>query len=142
MKRIERTLNRAAGFTLMELLVVMVIIGLLAGFVGPRYFNQVGKSQQKVAAAQIDALQKALDQFRLDVDRFPTMEEGLAALNEQPTDALGWTGPYLRKGVPMDPWGRPFLYVIPGEHSEVDLVTYGKDGRPGGTGVDADVVNW
>jgi general secretion pathway protein G len=126
----------------MELLVVMVIIGLLAGFVGPRYFAQVGKSKQKVAAAQIDALEKALDQFWLDMDRFPTDEEGLAALNEPPTDAISWTGPYLRKGVPLDPWGRAFIYTVPGDHAEVDIVTYGKDGRPGGTGDDADVTNW
>jgi general secretion pathway protein G len=115
---------------------------LLAGFVGPRYFSQVGKSQTKLAAAQIDALEKALDQFRLDVDRYPTTEEGLAALQEAPTDAPGWLGPYLKKDVPMDPWGRPFVYAEPGEHGEIDLYTYGKDGRPGGTGVNADVTNW
>ena len=95
--------NRVRGFTLLELLVVMVIIGLLAGLVVPRYFSQVGKSQTKVAAAQIDALDKALVQFRLDVDRFPTTEEGLAALNEAPADASGWAGPYLKKAVPEDP---------------------------------------
>jgi general secretion pathway protein G len=131
-----------AGFTLLELLVVMVIIGLLAGFVGPRYFSQVGKSQTKLAAAQIDALEKALEQFRLDVDRFPTTEEGLAALQQAPPNAPGWQGPYLKKAVPLDPWGRPFVYLEPGEHGEMDLYTYGKDGRPGGTGADADVTNW
>jgi general secretion pathway protein G len=138
----QHTAPRHRGFTLLELLVVMVIIGLLAGFVGPRYFSQVGKSQTKLAAAQIDALEKALDQFRLDVDRYPTTEEGLAALQEAPTDAPGWLGPYLKKDVPMDPWGRPFVYAEPGEHGEIDLYTYGKDGRPGGTGVNADVTNW
>src|SRR6202140_1027458 len=95
----------AAGFTLLELLVVMVIIGLLAGFVAPRYFAQVGKSQVKVAKAQIDALDKALDQFRIDVGRYPTSEEGLAALTTAPSGEQNWSGPYLKKGVPMDPWG-------------------------------------
>ena len=134
--------NRKTGFTLLELLVVMVIIGLLAGMVVPRYFSQVGKSQTKVAAAQIDALDKALVQFRLDVDRFPTSEEGLAALNEAPADAPGWAGPYLKKAVPEDPWGKPFVYKEPGEHTDFDLVTYGKDGVPGGDKENADVTNW
>jgi general secretion pathway protein G len=134
--------RRPKGFTLLELLVVMVIIGLLAGFVGPRYFSQVGKSQSKLAAAQIDALDKALEQFRLDVDRYPTTEEGLAALQQAPPGVTGWLGPYLKKAVPLDPWGRPFVYREPGEHGEIDLYSYGKDGRPGGTGVDADITNW
>jgi general secretion pathway protein G len=137
---LDRT--QARGFTLLELLVVMVIIGLLAGLVGPRYFKQVGKSQTKVAAAQIDALDKALIQFRLDVDRFPTTEEGLAALNEAPPDAINWGGPYLGKAVPNDPWGRPYIYQEPGEHGDFDLYTLGKDGRPGGTAENADITNW
>jgi general secretion pathway protein G len=133
----------ASGFTLLELLVVMVIIGLLAGFVAPRYFAQVGKSQVKVARAQIDALDKALDQFRLDVGRYPTTEEGLQALAAPPSGALNWSGPYLKKGVPADPWGRAYVYEQPGTHSgDFDLLSYGKDGRPGGTGEDADLTNW
>jgi general secretion pathway protein G len=130
------------GFTLLELLVVMVIIGLLAGFVAPRYFAQVGKSQVKVAKAQIDALDKALDQFRIDVGRYPTTEEGLQALTTAPSGEPNWGGPYLKKSVPMDPWGRPYVYEQPGTHSDFDLLSYGKDGRPGGTGEDADVTNW
>jgi general secretion pathway protein G len=133
---------RASGFTLLELLVVMVIIGLLAGFVAPRYFAQVGKSQVKVARAQIDALDKALDQFRLDVGRYPTTEEGLQALVAQPSGEVRWAGPYLKKGVPADPWGRPYVYQQPGTHSDFDLLSYGKDGRPGGNAEDADVTNW
>lgn len=134
--------KKMGGFTLLELLVVMVIIGLLAGLVAPRYFGQVAKSQVKVAAAQIDSLDKALIQFRLDTDRFPTTEENLAALNEPPGDAVGWAGPYLKKDVPLDPWGRPYLYRAPGEHGDFDLYTLGKDGSPGGTAENADISNW
>jgi len=133
----------ASGFTLLELLVVMVLIGLLAGFVAPRYFAQVGKSQVKVARAQIDALDKALDSFRLDVGHYPTSEEGLQALVVQPSSELNWAGPYLKKGVPADPWGRPYVYQQPGTHGgDFDLFSYGKDGRAGGTGEDADITNW
>lgn len=132
----------SSGFTLLELLVVMVIIGLLAGFVAPRYFAQVGKSQVKVARAQLDALDKALDQFRLDVGRYPTTEEGLQALVAAPNGERGWAGPYLKKGVPPDPWGRPYVYQEPGSHGDFDLLSYGKDGRPGGAGEDADLTNW
>ena len=130
------------GFTLLELLVVMVIIGLLAGLVAPRYFGQIGRSQVKIAAAQIDSLDKALIQFRLDTDRFPTTEENLAALNEQPQDTIGWAGPYLKKQVPMDPWGRPYIYKSPGEHGDFDLLTLGKDGTAGGTAENSDISNW
>jgi general secretion pathway protein G len=132
----------ASGFTLLELLVVMVIIGLLAGFVAPRYFAQVGKSQVKVARAQIDAFDKALDQFRLDVGRYPTSEEGLQALVAKPNGEANWAGPYLKKGVPPDPWGRPYVYLQPGTHGDFELQSYGKDGRPGGTGEDADITNF
>ena len=130
------------GFTLLELLVVMVIIGLLAGLVAPRYFAQVGKSQTKVAKAQIDSLEKALDQYRLDVGRYPSTEEGLQALVAAPSGEANWAGPYLRKGIPPDPWGRPYVYAQPGTHGDIDLQSYGKDGREGGTGEDADIVNW
>jgi general secretion pathway protein G len=134
--------QKTGGFTLLELLVVMVIIGLLAGFVAPRYFAQVGKSQVKVAKAQIDALDKALDQFRIDVGRYPSSEEGLQALVVAPTGEPNWSGPYLKKAVPMDPWGRAYVYAEPGSHGDFDLLSYGKDGRPGGSGEDADITNW
>jgi general secretion pathway protein G len=134
---------RTAGFTLLELLVVMVIIGLLAGFVAPRYFSQVGKSQVKAAKAQVDALDKAIEQFRLDVNRLPTTEEGLAALNVAPPNEPNWAGPYLKKDVPRDPWGHPYVYLAPGTHNnDFDLMSYGKDGQPGGTGENADIGNW
>ena len=142
-RRLYSSLSRSRGFTLLELLVVMVIIGLLAGFVAPRYFAQVGKSQVKVAKAQLDALDKALDQFRLDMGRYPTSEEGLAVLQAAPRGSeTTWGGPYLKKGVPADPWGRPYLYVSPGTHGDFDLSSLGKDGRPDGTGEDADITNW
>src|SRR5712675_3199486 len=105
---------RARGFTLLELLVVMVIIGLLAGFVAPRYFAQVGKSQVKAARAQIDALDKALEQYRIDVGHLPTTEQGLTALNTQPQGEQKWAGPYLKKEMPVDPWGNAYVYGEPG----------------------------
>src|SRR5574340_1673200 len=126
------------GFTLLELLVVMVIIGLLAGYVGPKYFAQIGKSEIKVARAQIDALGKALDQFRLDNGHYPSSEEGLASLITRPANEAKWDGPYLQKNVPADPWGNAYVFIMPGEHGEYDLLSYGKDGRPGGEGEGGD----
>ncbi len=137
----KETRVRARGFTLLELLVVVAIIGLLTGFVAPRYFGQVGKSEVNVAKAQLDALEKALDQYRLDTGRYPSAELGLNALISRPANEPKWNGPYLRKGVPLDPWGKPYLYRIPGEKGEFDLVSYGKDGQPGGSGENADIVN-
>ena len=132
---------RTPGFTLLELLVVVVIIGLLAGFVAPRYFGQVGKSEVNVAKAQLDALEKALDQYRLDTGRYPSAELGLKALVERPPSEPKWSGPYLRKAIPLDPWGKPYLYRIPGEKGEFDLLSFGKDGQPGGSGENADITN-
>jgi general secretion pathway protein G len=137
-----RPQHRASGFTLLELLVVMVIIGLLAGYVGPKYFSQIGKSEIKVARAQIDALEKALDQYRLDAGHYPGTESGLAALMERPANEPKWGGPYLKKALPLDPWGRPYLYKQPGDHGELDLWSLGKDGQPGGSGEGADITNW
>ncbi|SEM69451.1 general secretion pathway protein G [Nitrosomonas marina] len=130
------------GFTLLELLVVMVIIGLLAAYVGPKYFSQVGKSEIKMAQAQIDALEKALHQYRLDVGSYPTTENGLSALVAQPNDEPKWQGPYLSKVPPDDPWGRPYVYKYPGDNSEFDLFSMGRDGQIGGEGEGADITNW
>lgn len=135
-------IRKMAAFTLLELLVVVAIIGLLAGYVGPKYFGQLGKAEIKVARAQIDAMEKALDQYRLDVGRYPTTEQGLNALILQPSGVSKWAGPYLKKGLPPDPWDKPYLYKSPGEHGEVDIFSYGRDGTPGGTGEDADITNW
>ena len=131
--------RRFAGFTLLELLVVIVIIGLLAGYVAPRYFSQVGKSEVQVAKAQLESLEKALDQYRLDMRRYPSAEEGLAALVAKPASAGNWTGPYLKKAVPNDPWGRPYVYRVPGQKGEFELLSYGRDGKPGGASEDADI---
>ena len=131
--------HRKCGFTLLELLVVIVIIGLLAGYVAPRYFSQVGRSEVQVAKAQIESIEKALDQYRLDMRRYPSAEEGLQALVAKPADAQAWSGPYLKKAVPMDPWGRAYVYRTPGQKGEFELISYGRDGRPGGTGEDADI---
>ena len=133
------TSRRPNGFTLLELLVVIVIIGLLAGYVAPRYFSQVGKSEIQVAKAQIESLEKALDQFRLDTRRYPTAEEGLDVLVLRPANVAGWSGPYLKKAVPNDPWGRPYVYRVPGEKHEFEILSYGRDGKAGGSGDDADI---
>ncbi len=130
-----------AGFTLLELLVVVLIIGLLASYVGPKYFSQIGKSEATAAKAQIEAYAKAVDNFRLDMGRFPTTEEGLAALTTRPADGDKWNGPYLRKDVVPDPWGHPYLYRAPGTKSEYEILSYGRDGQPGGTGLDADITS-
>ena len=134
-----RIIPRRNGFTLLELLVVIVIIGLLAGYVAPRYFSQVGKSEIQVARAQIESIDKALDQYRLDMRRYPSAEEGLQALTTKPDNAPAWSGPYLKKSLPTDQWGRPYVYRVPGQKGAFDLFSYGRDGKPGGTGEDADI---
>lgn len=130
------------GFTLLELLVVMVIIGLLAAYVGPKYFEQIGKSETKTARAQLDALGKGLDQYRIDVGHYPSSEQGLAALNINSANEPKWQGPYLKKAVPKDPWDRDYLYKSPGDHGDYDLYSLGKDGQLGGTKESEDVLSW
>jgi general secretion pathway protein G len=132
----------AGGFTLLELLVVMVIIGLLAAYVAPRYFSQVGKSEVRSAQAQIASLRSALDTYRLDVGSYPSTEQGLAALTTRPASSTRWNGPYLQKAAPLDPWGKPYQYRSPGEHGEFDLFSFGKSGQAGGTGDAAPITSW
>ena len=141
-KRLHRRHPIRAGFTLLELLVVVAIIALLAAYVGPKYFSQVGKSEQAVARSQIEAISRALGAYRLDVGNFPSTEEGLGALLNKPANAAKWNGPYLEKAVPPDPWGRAYIYRAPGaNNADFDIASYGKDGQPGGEGDAADLSN-
>ena len=133
--------SRSRGFTLLELLVVMVIIGLLVGYVGPRYFSQIGKSEIKAARAQIDALEKSIELYRIDTGHFPTTEQGLAVLFVKPANEPKWHGPYLKKEPPVDPWGNPYIYRAPGQRGDFDILSLGKDGQPGGEGEAADISN-
>ena len=135
------------GFTLIELLVVLVVLGLLAALVGPRLLERVSDAERKTAQAQIELFGLALDSYRLDNGRYPTTEQGLEALNRRPTTApapSNWRGPYLRKSVPDDPWGRPYVYTSPGVNNPTsyDLASFGRDGAAGGSGDDADVTSW
>ena len=131
------------GFTLIELLVVLAIIGLLAGLVGPQVMKHLGESKTKAARLQVEDLAASLDMFHLDVGRYPTNEEGLAALIEKPEGVSFWNGPYLRKKrIPKDPWNFDYKYQFPGEHGRFDLYTLGADNREGGEGENADVASW
>ena len=141
----ERRLRRA-GFTLIEVLVVVVMIAILATLVAPNVFRHVGGAKRSTARSQVEMIGAALDAFRLDVGRYPTASEGLEALNTAPAggSAPGWNGPYLRKKVPLDPWNRAYVFRSPGEVDPAgyDLLTLGADGRPGGEGEAADVTSW
>ena len=130
------------GFTLLELLVVIVIIGLLAGYVAPRYFSQIGKSEVKVARAQIDAFEKSIETYRIDNGHYPSTEQGLNALMQASPGEVKWQGPYLKKSVPPDPWGQLYQYRHPGAHGDYDIWSAGRDGQSGGVGEDADITNW
>ena len=130
------------GFTLLELLVVVVIVGLLIGYVGPKYFSQLGKSEVKTARAQMHGLGKALDMYRLDTGHYPSTDQGLQALVARPQNEARWGGPYLEKALPPDPWGNAYQYKAPGDHGDYDLYSYGSDGQPGGTDLAADLTNW
>jgi len=135
--------SRDAGFTLIEMMVVMVIIGLLMALVGPRFIRQAEVAKVKAARAQIELLGTALDTFRLDVGRYPSSQEGLAALRQRPFGTDRWDGPYLKKDVPKDPWDRPYYYRSPGENGRpYDLYSLGADGTPGGDGDARDITSW
>jgi general secretion pathway protein G len=130
------------GFTLIELMIVVVILGLLAAFVAPKFFGKMSTAKLKAAKVQIEMFGTALDAFRLDVGRYPTTEEGLKALREKPSGADKWEGPYLPKEIPLDPWGNPYVYRSPSEHGDYDIMSYGLDKVEGGEGENQDVVSW
>lgn len=138
--------RRRAGFTLIEILVVIVVIAILATLVAPNIFQHVGAAKDATAKSQIEMLGAALDAYRLDNGHYPTTEQGLVALWEKPTvdPPTNWRGPYLRKPVPLDPWGRAYVFLFPGQQNlnGYDLLTYGADGKPGGEGEDADITSW
>ncbi len=129
-------------FTLIEMVVVIVIIALLASIVTPMYFRHVKRAKQGTAKAQIQLLEQAIFDFRLDTSKLPEQSAGLEALLKNVSGMEKWDGPYLKQGMPKDPWGNPYVYKCPGEHSEFDLISYGADGQPGGTGDNADIGNW
>lgn len=134
--------STALGFTLVELLVVLAILTLLAGLVGPRVLNLLGGAKAKSAAVQIADFEKALELYKLDAGRFPTNEEGLEALNKRPANAAGWSGPYLKgSAIPADPWGRPYKYANPGPGGGIEILSLGADGAPGGEGENAEIRN-
>ena len=136
-----RILNERAGFTLLELLVVIVILSLMAALVGPRVWKNVSRGKQVAAKTQIELFGQALDELRLDTGRYPFTQEGLEALRTNP-GMKGWDGPYLRKGVPNDPWDRPYQFLSPGNNADYDLLSYGLDGAAGGTGENSDILSW
>jgi general secretion pathway protein G len=139
---LTRKERRSGGFTLIELMIVLFILGLLAALVAPRLMGRVGKAKQKTAQAQIQLLATTLDLFYLDVGRYPTEEEGLKALRDKVDNLPAWGGPYLDKEVPKDPWGRPYHYKSPGQHGPYDLYSLGADGAEGGEGENQDITNW
>ena len=134
--------RRDRGITLIELLVVMVIIAMFATLVGQRLFRNVERARQTTAKVQIQEFESVLDTYRLDVGRYPANEEGLQALRSRPGNLEKWDGPYLRKDVPMDPWGHAYVYRFPGQHGDFDLLSLGADGQEGGEADNADVANW
>lgn len=146
MPRLIHRLRTRRAFTLLEIIVVIIVLALIAGLVAPQIFGRVGDARSTTARTQIELLSTALDNYRLDNGAYPTSEQGLAALREKPTRVpvpANWRGPYLRKAVPNDPWGKPYLYKSPGDRnpSGFDLSSLGRDGQPGGTGEDSDITN-
>lgn len=135
------SMRRSLGFTLIELLVVLVILTLLAGLVGPRVLDQLGGAKSKTARVQIAEIEQSIDLFKLDVGRYPNDAEGLRALVERPATAQGWNGPYLKKGLPTDPWGAAYQYKNPGRNNAPDIFSLGADAKPGGDGENADIFN-
>lgn len=144
MKSDERKAIRrfSSGFTMMELLIVLVIVGLLAALVGPTLYQQIKPAKQSTARAQIENFGTALDNFFINMNRYPTTQEGLEILRTKPENDDKWKGPYLKKEIPNDPWGKPFVYISPGRNGGYEILSFGADGREGGEGDDADITSW
>jgi general secretion pathway protein G len=141
--KLRKRRHEQAGFTLLELLVVLVILGLVTAFAAPQVIKYMSGAKIDAAGIQIERLSGVLDLYRLEVGRYPDESEGLEALLEQPADAERWNGPYIKKANSLlDPWGRPYLYRYPGENGEFDLYSLGADGGEGGDGEDKDVTSW
>jgi general secretion pathway protein G len=142
--RRESTRRRGqSGVTLIEMMVVVTIIALFVALVAPKLFKQADKAKITAARAQMNNFMTALGGYKLDTSTFPTTEQGLAALRTKPSDLPLWNGPYMPQDIPLDPWGRPYVYKYPGEHGdEPEIISYGADGQPGGEGIDADIMSW
>jgi general secretion pathway protein G len=139
----RQIIMKQTGFTLLELLVVLGIIAMLAGLVGPQVMKHMGEAKVKAAKVQIEDLSQTMDMYKLDVGSYPTSEQGLNALVENPGDVQRWNGPYLKKAkIPVDPWNNEYRYISPGEHGKFDIVSLGADGKEGGEGEDRDIVSW
>jgi general secretion pathway protein G len=138
----QRSKRGQKGFTLIELLVVVIILGMLAALVVPKFIGRTGPARQQAAKTQMGNFEMALDMFRLDTGRYPTTDEGLKALREKPSGVERWEGPYLKKELPLDPWGKPYVYRSPGDHGDYDIMALGLDGVEGGEGENQDILSW
>ncbi|KXO08918.1 type II secretion system major pseudopilin GspG [Marinobacter excellens] len=135
-------MKKQTGFTMMELLIVLVIIGLLAALVGPTLYKQISPAKASVAKAQIQNFMSALDAYFIDTGKFPSSQQGLGALRDKPSSVSGWNGPYLQKELPSDPWGNPYVYRSPGRNGGYEIISYGSDGAAGGEGDARDINSW
>jgi general secretion pathway protein G len=143
MQDVKRDRSRERGFSLIELIIVLVILGLLAGIVGPKVYQKLATGKEQIAKIQIKELESALQLFSFDVGRYPNSNEGLEGLLRNPGNLEAWRGPYLQKSeLPRDPWGKPYVYRCPGQHGDYDLFSFGPDGVEGGEGENADIVSW